>query len=171
MELKDVRIAAGVGGKIRKTTWKKGTYSLVLEDGLCFHFQPPHGVEIGANTILLLDDPPSDNWELFESERIEVGDVVRAPRYDGGVCECDHKVLSVNPETGKAHITGQMMLVDVDKLTLIRKGPKVHVFEEVSLQEKHHVYQVCFWTSNHKLMDFMQERGKDFDMILTERPE
>jgi hypothetical protein len=158
---------AGPGGKIRRNEFDScyvvGEESVTFDAGI-------------TEVVFHPDELTATDWEVIEPETIEVGDVVREGE-DGP----DAYVVAISEEVDvteqsaciRLHCDGSLKgAYPMSWLTLIRKGPKKHVFEGVSFQGDidvgHMKNRVMVYQHGQNPLQIKEdtERGKTYRMTL-----
>jgi hypothetical protein len=170
MRLHEAIEKAGPGGKIRLPIWPEDAYWTVPETEWSPMIYPNGTAMCPAN----LKD---DRWQVVEDKpSIEVGDEV-------GDCGLTGIVKYIDPEgyafihidrPDHSHFKHEPThRTHINRLTLIRKGPKVHRFEKVEIITTEGFTLTV--NADHKQMHpngywQLKDNGKIYDMTLTERP-
>jgi hypothetical protein len=159
------------GVKFRRPYWDEGTF-LKWDCG-----------KLVTNTCRVIIDMPvadalADDWEVVEEKQdIEVGDVVR---HNSPACintDCTVAYIDVSGDTHclESELGCSDCTVHIDKLTLIRKGPKKHVFENVAIRPLVKYDAIPVQANNQQLYPMgyldLKGNGKAYKMILEEMPD
>jgi hypothetical protein len=133
MNIQEAIEKAGPGGKIRRISWHRRDYVLLPNS---FNLTTEFASAPEENTPMSINDIIATDWEVVEPETIEVGDVVgyrHHPSCDGE----ERTVVAIDNGCGKFCLRqgNHLSMVTQDTCTLIRKGPRKHVFEGVLVRD------------------------------------
>jgi hypothetical protein len=163
MNIQEAIEKAGPDGEIRRSEWEKNDgASLIIPDNTGMNLEAKSSE---YDSTLSVADLTATDWEVVEPETIEVGDVVHQCLNDNAVVRA---VCKINDEACIQWDDGSIGIYPFDKLTLIRKAPRKHVFEGVEFSMEDMSAKMVSWKGNVGDMYPFSDKGKTYRMELTE---